>query len=158
MTGHVATASTHIPSELERVGWCYVAGSEHLAWLAFPPSTWAAFAENWDDQDRERFMGDGGRYRYRRHASFTLAAEGTLTRNAHRPHLQAAAFNWLNGGIERWFAPIAPLVADGPVLRGFASLCTRSFALDAAETWQIEAHQFRITASAAEPQGALKNV
>ena len=124
MTGHVATPSTHIPSELERVGWCYVAGSELLAWLAFPPSSWAAFAETWDDLDRDRFMGDGGRYRYRRHASFTLAAGATLARNAHRPHAQAVEFNRLNGGIERWFSPIAPPIADGPIMRGFVSLCT----------------------------------
>jgi hypothetical protein len=147
MTGHVAIASTHIPSELARVGWCYVAGSEFLARLACSPSCWAAFAETWDDLDRDRFMGDGGRYRYRRHASFTLAAGGPLTRNAHRPHVQAAEFNQLNGGIERWFAPIAPPVADGPILRGFVSLCTTAFALDASETWQIEAHQFRIVTS-----------
>ena len=85
----VAVDTTHIQSELPRAGWCYVAGAGLLAArLACPPSSWAAFAETWEDRERDRFMGDGGRYRYRRHASFTLAAEGTLTRNAHRPHVQ----------------------------------------------------------------------
>jgi hypothetical protein len=147
MIGHVAVDTMHIRSELQRQGWCYVAGADLLAWLACPPSSWAAFAETWDDLDRDRFMGDGGRYRYRRHASFTLAAGATLARNAHRPHAQAVDFNRLNGGIERWFSPIAPPIADGPIMRGFVSLCTRAFALGAAETWQIEAHQFRIVTS-----------
>ena len=70
-----------------------------------------------------------------------------MERNAHRPHIQGVEFNRLNGGIERWFAPITPSIADGPVMRSLLSLCAWAFSLDPSEAWLTEAHQFRIMAS-----------
>ena len=35
------------------------------------------------------------------------------TRKPHQPHYQSRDYNTLNGGIERWFSPILPEIADG---------------------------------------------
>lgn len=139
--------SSHLAPQLEASGFCLVPGVQMFDWLPCPPRSWSTFAASWDNLDRDRFMGDGGRYRYRRHASYTLRAGGALTRNRPRPHRQSTKFNQLNGGIERWFSPIVPSIADGPVMQAFLSICTSAFPLHPAETWLIEAHQFRIIAA-----------
>ncbi|MDQ6680195.1 MAG: 2OG-Fe dioxygenase family protein, partial [Pseudomonadota bacterium] len=60
-------------------------------------------------------------------------------------HWQPLDYKALHGGIERWFEPIDTAVADAPVwqrlLTSASSLCS---ALDGAQPWYVEAHQFRI--------------
>jgi hypothetical protein len=117
-------------------------------WLAdMPAASWAAFARTWDDLPVDGHMADGGTYRRRRHAAFRLVA-GQLERLPHRPHFQERDHNPLNGGIERWFAPILPVtVAAAP----FAAILARTAALIGNGNWLIEAHQFRVSAGPREP-------
>ena len=51
-------------------------------------------------------MADGGRYRKRRFAVFAADGRRGIARKPHQPHYQSRDYNSLNGGIERWFAPI----------------------------------------------------
>lgn len=112
-----------------------------------------AFAASWDRLETDGFMADGGRYRRRRHANFTArrGVPGHL-RGPHRPHFQATVHNMLNGGRDRWFAPVEDAVAARPTLqalletgRGLAD------ALSPGQDWFVEAHQFRIEAVAGAP-------
>ncbi|HZI02448.1 MAG TPA: 2OG-Fe dioxygenase family protein, partial [Archangium sp.] len=54
-------------------------------------------------------------------------------------------YNALHGGLERWFEPITPTVAEQPVwsqlLRGLTACCS---AIKGSQPWFVEAHQFRI--------------
>ena len=103
---------------------------------------WPAFAASWDDLGPDRFMADGGRYRKRRHAVFSLS-DGAFTREAHQPHYQSRDYNLLNGGVQRWFDPVTEATATNPAFRALLDLCRDLFNA-AASDWRVEIHQFRI--------------
>ncbi len=108
------------------------------------------FAASWNDLGVDTYMADGGRYRRRRYAAFSVNAGG-IRRKPHQPHYQSRDYNPLNGGVARWFEPVRDEVAAHPALRAILRL---SFAVfDAAtpadtrpEAWHVELHQFRIEA------------
>ncbi|WP_083747901.1 2OG-Fe dioxygenase family protein [Teichococcus deserti] len=109
---------------------------------------WDAFAASWAALEPDRHMADGGRYRLRRHAVFALqAGQPALTRAPDQPHYQARVFNQLNGGVERWFAPVTPEVSAGPALAALLSGARAVFDQVAPGAgWHVEMHQFRIQA------------
>lgn len=98
----------------------------------------------WNDLPRDPYLKDGGRYRFRRHASYQIKGD-ELTLVPHRAHWQSLDYNALHGGIERWFEPIQPALLNNPawqsVLLGLAQILN---ALKPVNTWFVEAHQFRI--------------
>jgi len=111
------------------------------------------FFASWGRLETDAFMRDGGRYRRRRIANFT-AAPGVAghVRGTHRPHFQAVAHNTLNGGVDRWFAPMEDATAASAALVAMLDL-GRAMAdsLHGAQPWFVEAHQFRIEAAAGAP-------
>jgi hypothetical protein len=111
-------------------------------------SDWAAFSASWGELELDGYMADGGRYRRRRHAVFTITAAGAIRREAHQPHYQDRVYNALNGGVARWFEPIAAAVGEGPSLRAILAFCGDLFGRLSPSTpsWRVEAHQFRIEA------------
>jgi hypothetical protein len=115
---------------------------------------WTEFAASWNDLELDEHMADGGRYRRRRHAVFAAGAGGDIERLTHQPHYQALDYNPLNGGVARWFAPIAQDVGAGRSLHTilefsralFARLSNVDVVQAGAPRWKIEVHQFRIEA------------
>lgn len=110
-------------------------------------SAWPTFEASWDDLPRDGYMGDGGTYRSRRYATYSIDADATIRSEPHQAHYQAREYNTLNGGIARHFEAISSAAANGPgmsaVLRLGAELCG---ALQPRQRWHVEAHQFRIQA------------
>ncbi|MES2714956.1 MAG: 2OG-Fe dioxygenase family protein [Pseudomonadota bacterium] len=109
----------------------------------------AAWAPLWDDLPPDAFLKDGGRYRRRRHGCFVVQpAAGTVQAVPHRAHWQPVEYNALHGGIERWFAPLQPAMAEAAAWqRLLCSLAARSAVLrglDADAPCYVEAHPFRI--------------
>ena len=98
----------------------------------------------WDGLPRDPYLKDGGRYRFRRHASYQIKGD-ELTLVPHRAHWQSLDYNALHGGIERWFEPTQSELLNNPawqsVLLGLAHLLN---GLKPVNTWFVEAHQFRI--------------
>lgn len=122
--------------------------------LARDAASWHGFRDSWSRLELDRYMADGGVYRHRRHATFSLhAPTRSLRLEAHQPHYQDLAYNPLNGGVARHFAPIELATIEAAVF----VLCMRLFGevvmrLDAAvAAWHIEVHQFRIEARAEAP-------
>ena len=107
-------------------------------------SDWDRFAASWNDLHLDTYMADGGRYRRRRHAVYTAAADGSLVRGPHRAHYQTLDYNPLHGGIARWFEPIESAVGEGPTMTTILRLCRIVFG--SVERWDVEVHQFRIEA------------
>ncbi|MDE2005841.1 MAG: 2OG-Fe dioxygenase family protein, partial [Rhodospirillales bacterium] len=106
---------------------------------------------SWDALGLDTYMADGGRYRKRRHAVFAADAAG-IRRKPHQPHYQSRDYNPLNGGIERWFAPVATEIGDSACLATILGFCRALFdRLTETPSWHIEIHQFRIEARADAP-------
>jgi hypothetical protein len=109
---------------------------------------WDAFAASWDDLGLDTYMADGGRYRKRRFGVFgARPGDAAISRKPHQPHYQSRDYNTLNGGIERWFSPLLPQIADGPTLTTILHCCRQLFeGVSGPLHWHIETHQFRIEA------------
>jgi len=135
-------------------GYAFVReGAMRQILAAFGPlSDWEAFAASWNDLSLDTYMADGGRYRRRRHATYLVARDGAIARQPHRPHYQSRDYNELNGGIARWFEPIAPAIGDGPSMLTVLRFCSALFGNlgPGGGPWDVEVHQFRIEARSDE--------
>lgn len=114
-----------------------------------PAEDAAAFRDSWSRLGVDQYMADGGRYRRRRHAVYSLGP-GHLRRLPAQPHWQSRDYNPLNGGIARWFEPVEPAIGAGPSLLRVLRYCQQVFGALAPEVadWFTEVHQFRIEAQA----------
>lgn len=105
------------------------------------------FAQDWEQLPPDHHLRDGGRYRFRRHASF-VAKDQQLQAVSHRAHWQPLDYNALHGGIERWFEPMFEHTTQHPSWqRLLLWLCDWMNQVKGVQPWFIEAHQFRIDAS-----------
>ena len=136
---------------LTQAGFAHAAATDMGALLDAQGLTdWAGFAASWDDLGLDTYMADGGRYRRRRHAAYSIGG-ASLRRKPHQPHYQSRDYNTLNGGIARWFEPIKPEIGTHPaltaILRTANTLFTAATPADQRpDTWHVELHQFRIEA------------
>ena len=106
-------------ASLDAEGYAHVrAAAMRTALLPAGLAGWDAFAASWNDLGLDLFMADGGRYRRRRFATFAVApGSGDIRRKPHQPHYQSRDYNSLNGGIARWFEPVADAIAGHPAMR-----------------------------------------
>lgn len=139
-----------MPRDLESEGFAFVPADEMRPELeqVGALTDWAAFSDSWNNLETDTFMSDKGRYRKRRYGVYTIAVDGTLTREPHQPHFQTTDYNPVNGGIDRWFEPILPEIGSGESLTTILRYCHRLFSglSSEARTWHVETHQFRIEA------------
>jgi hypothetical protein len=135
---------------LARSGSVFVRGADMRALFEAAGSLadWPAFAASWDHLDLDTYMADGGRYRRRRHAVYEVPTGGEPERKPHQPHYQTLDYNPLNGGLDRWFAPVADSIGAGPSLTTILRFCGRLFGGLSPDVprWKAEVHQFRIEA------------
>lgn len=134
-------------------GFARLTPAQSAARLACPPLALAEFAESWNRLELDGFMADGGRYRRRRLANFSaIPGEAGHRRGLHRPHFQATVHNRLNGGLDRWFAPVEDRVARSPVCQGLLALGREvADGLHPDTPWFVEMHQFRVEARPGAP-------
>ncbi|WP_266182007.1 2OG-Fe dioxygenase family protein [Dyella humicola] len=113
-------------------------------------SDWAAFVDSWNFLEPDPYLAAKGRFRRRRHATFSATAQGPMVPEPHQAHFQALQYNALQGDIQRWFEPMSAAVVAGPTLRTILKFCNEFFSSLAspAPRWHIEVHQFRIEATA----------
>ncbi|MFN3630598.1 MAG: 2OG-Fe dioxygenase family protein [Casimicrobiaceae bacterium] len=131
----------------------------------------AALAAARGDLPRDAYLADGGRYRYRRHASHTidrpLDPTAVIADVPYRPHWQPKTYNRLHGGLLRRFAEITPETRALPLYRQlilrFGTVMAEADRLRGVgvDRWYVEAHQFRIDARSGEgrptPEGAHRD-
>lgn len=146
---------TTLAATLRGKGFAFVPGADFREALDLgdlPDVEWARFAASWDGMARDQYMGDGGRYRFRRYATLAADKTGHITVAAHQPHYQGNEYNRLNGGVARWFEPIPDAVLQGPILTRIFATGTAIFSLlKPGVPSHVETHQFRIQASTQEP-------
>jgi hypothetical protein len=141
------TPTPEIAPAIQGSGFAIAAAASVAELAHVSVSDLLGLGEHWQDLPRDPYLKDGGRYRYRRHASYTVSGS-ELKMVSHRAHWQSVDYNALHGGIERWFEPITPALASNAcwqaVIKNTAGLLS---SLKPVTTWFIEAHQFRIDTS-----------
>jgi hypothetical protein len=101
--------------------------------------------ESWNHLAPDNYLKDGGHYRKRRHSSFVVEPDGKVELAPHRAHWQPVEYNALHGGMQRWFEPVTPQVAQSQAWTALLQWLARvSSKLKGEQRWFVEAHQFRI--------------
>ncbi|MCC5866845.1 MAG: 2OG-Fe dioxygenase family protein [Wenzhouxiangella sp.] len=138
------TKLTQLDQTLARQGYALLDGPVVLDWLGANPAELEQLHQAWSRLPPDPHLRDGGRYRYRRHASFRVENE-VLLPVTHRAHWQPLQYNALHGGMERWFDPIEPETLDQALWQSLilrlAGIASR---LRGSQPWFVEAHPFRI--------------
>lgn len=106
------------------------------------------FCKSWSNLSTDTFMADGGKYRQRRHTTFSATrADGPIQQEAAQPHFQSSRSNPVNGGVERNFQPVEDHVAKSETLHNVLPFGSQVFGtISPLYDWEIEVHQFRIIA------------
>ncbi|PXV56010.1 hypothetical protein SAMN04487785_1102 [Dyella jiangningensis] len=141
-----------LSAQLTSPGYAFVEGEQMRPLLTSlgELTDWTDFAESWNHLGPDPYLAAKGRFRRRRHGTFSATADGPVLPEPHQAHFQSLQYNALQGDIERWFEPIAAPIAHGDTLRTILRFCHHLFGQTAPATrrWHIEVHQFRIEATA----------
>lgn len=136
-----------LPENLLREQGFAVLSAEQLSALTgVAPAALNTWLPCWNDLPADRYLKDGGHYRYRRHGNFVQQAGAqTLDPVEHRAHYQPTTYNALHGGMLRWFEPLAPAMVESMAWDQLVSGIGRLlFKVRPEDRWFIEAHAFRI--------------
>jgi len=111
---------------------------------------WAAFAQSWNRLEPDPYLAAKGRFRRRRHATFSASAIEGVVRAPHQAHYQSLQYNALQGDIQRWFEPIEADIGSGATMQAILRFCHAFFGelAPGVSRWHVETHQFRIEATA----------
>jgi hypothetical protein len=149
MTEMLPTPRAAFDGTLAQKGCVFVKGADMRALLEARGrlDDWPAFAASWGELELDQFMADGGRYRRRRHGVYAAGPDG-IERQPHQPHYQTLHYNPLNGGRDRWFAPIKDAIGAGESMTAILGFCAQLFGGLSPDVprWKVEVHQFRIEA------------
>jgi hypothetical protein len=145
-----ASAHQFIVERLTTQHYAHLSASQSAALVAAQADAWSDFAAEWEDLRVDRFMADGGTYRYRRYGAFAYdAAAAELRLLPHGPYIQDSTVNSLNGGIERHFEPLTDSFCASPVLQGLLRGLGDAYSdVEKHSRWTINLHPYRILASA----------
>jgi hypothetical protein len=144
MPDPVLTPLSQLDARLQAQGYAVLAADVVAQCAGVSLASLQALNASWDRLPLDAYLRDGGRYRRRRHGSYRIEGE-RFTEVPHRAHWQPVSYNALHGGMERWFEPVEPQVAQSPAWRSLLLALGRvATALRGAQPWYTEAHQFRI--------------
>ncbi|WP_207005344.1 2OG-Fe dioxygenase family protein [Trinickia mobilis] len=113
---------------------------------------WLQFQDFWNTLEVDKYMNDGGKYRYRRFGRFKYFAEDDrLQPQPYGPYTQPTYFNPLNGGVNRFFGPLTePMINSKVVTRLLKELGRVYSELEDVPMWKINTYFNRIYAAHAE--------
>lgn len=152
MQNHADSYVATLLGQLKGPGFAFVQGDRMQPLLSAQGALtdWNDFTASWNYLEPDPYLAAKGRFRRRRHATFSATAGGPVVREPHQAHFQSLQYNALQGDIQRWFEPVADAVAEGATLRTILGFCHGFFGEVAPSVtrWHIEVHQFRIEATA----------
>jgi hypothetical protein len=138
------TALADLPAQMAGAGWAVLDAAALGRLCVWPAGLPVGWDRHWEQLPPDTHLRDGGRYRRRRHACYTVEA-GEVQAVPQRAHWQPLEYNALHGGFERWFEPLPPALAADPdwsrLLLGLAGVAGM---VRPATRWFVEAHAFRI--------------
>ncbi|MFV0573960.1 MAG: 2OG-Fe dioxygenase family protein [Vibrio sp.] len=136
--------------ELQNDTHLFVKGERLLPMLGATPKEIIQLQKCWNDLVLDRYMADGGLYRYRRYGQFNInRAENTFKKLPHKPYSQPISINYLNGGVTRYFEPLSAEFVGLPLLKALLNflceICDR--AIGKTTDWDVKLHPYRIVAN-----------
>jgi len=110
---------------------------------------WQDFCATWDNLLLDKYMNDGGSYRYRRYSAFEFdLGKQVMTQLEHASYQQSLSINSLNGGIPRHYEPLERSFSESLILKriihGFSFLIN---SFTAHTRFNIKLHPYRIIAT-----------
>ncbi|MFN6414744.1 MAG: 2OG-Fe dioxygenase family protein [Pseudomonadota bacterium] len=107
------------------------------------------FRDSWNNLHLDNYMGDGGKYRYRRYSVVKIREDKQLEYLPPEPHFQKKTYNGLNGDIYREYSPFEERILRGALFRDIiiSSASIFSQLKKPKNGWRVECHQFRIVPS-----------
>ncbi|NOH78250.1 2OG-Fe dioxygenase family protein [Vibrio sp. RE86] len=133
--------------------YVFISGKQMTNLLSTNVDEVIRFKNCWNHLERDRYMADGGAYRYRRYGQFNKLKSGhQITMLPHEPYVQPAYINHLNGDIERHFEPLTDRFVTSPVLEKLLLLMSDIYdGVEGQKTnWNIRLHPYRIIADGVE--------
>lgn len=117
-------------------------------------AAWAQLQAEYEYLPADRFLPDGGVYRYRRYDSFRFDPQAdTLELLPHETYFQDTDINAVTGGIIREFAPLTTQISDNPFLQELIRFDFNQFPTTPEMRlgeWQVDVHLIRVIARAGE--------
>ncbi|WP_333014184.1 2OG-Fe dioxygenase family protein [Vibrio vulnificus] len=142
-----------ISQQLKKYKYVFINGRQMTLLLSTHVGEVIRFKNCWNQLERDRYMADGGKYRYRRYGQFTkLARSKEIVMMPHEPYVQPSYINTLNGDIERHFEPLTDRFVTSPVLEKLLKMMSEIYddVEGEPQNWNIRLHPYRITATEAE--------
>lgn len=138
------TAVSDLTTTIKKQGFAVLSPQSVLELSGTSLDALKTLEQSWESLASDQYLKDGGRYRYRRHGSYTVEGE-LVSIMTHRAHWQPLSYNALHGGMHRRFEPVETQISQAPawqaLLRFLGHVATE---MHGAQTWFTEAHQFRI--------------
>jgi hypothetical protein len=138
------TAATELSATLKKQGFAVLDSQSVVELSGTTLEALRALESTWSALAPDQYLKDGGRYRYRRHGSYTVD-DKDVTAVTHRAHWQPLSYNALHGGMHRWFEPVEAHVSQAPawqaLLRFLGGVASE---MRGVQPWFVEAHQFKI--------------
>ena len=86
---------------LRQDGYAVLSPQGVAAWLGCPLAQLELLHADWNQLPLDEYLKDGGRYRTRRHACFTVE-DAIIEQVPHRAHWQPVEYNALHGGMQHF--------------------------------------------------------
>lgn len=142
--------ATVVSNLLVQNNYVFVCGKRMTHMLSTNVDEVVRFKHCWNHLERDRYMADGGAYRYRRYGQF-VKTQGArqISVLPHEPYSQPSAVNPLNGDIARHFEPLSDRFLTSPILEKLLLLLSDVYDLAEGEArkWNIRLHPYRIVAN-----------
>lgn len=150
--------------QLNHPGYLFDAGEQnslHQYLTQYCANAYTRFRQSWNQLCLDPYLRDGGRYRKRRYSVF-MWQKGKLDLLPHEPHYQSSFYNIVHGGFNRHFRPWLKTTMSNIAFKAIVNWAMKTIGAKPTESWRIQAHQFRIEASALEqgkptPEGVHKD-
>lgn len=141
-------AIEELARDLSSRRFLFLCGSELGSILGLPPQEIGGFASYWPRLTRDRYMGDGGVYRFRRYGEFDSRPGSTRRLLPHAPYEQPKYINRLNGDVARLFDPLESGFVVHRVLNGILDWLTAVYdrCEGGPQHWNIRLHPYRVVA------------
>lgn len=143
-----------ITGDLQNKGYTFVPGSVLKKMLELDDADVADFSSYWHGLTLDKYMADGGRYRFRRYNALKTkpGSQGFVLQPRH-PYKQSAYVNTLNGGIDRYYDDLEPGFVKHTVLQKLLKKLVSIYdAVDQTTEgeWLIQLHPYRVRADGGE--------